>query len=287
MKIEQYHLHKEHPEKLQFQIYDLESYLKESGVHAQKPHSHSFYQIIWIYNQGGVHYVDFDAFKVENQTVLFVSKNQIHYFDKEASHEGVIIHFNESFLSQSDIDIFLKYNVFNNISRPFQYLNQNTIELATTYHDLIKDEFSKHNAFGYQEVIRYLLKSLLIVFERAHTDVEKISEAHNSQYKLMFLRFKELIEMHYQEHYSVKDYARVLNMSSKTLSVLTKEISNKTPSVLISERLILEAERLLAFTSLQVNEIAYRLGFEDASYFIKYFKRHLKKSPKVYREMRL
>jgi AraC family transcriptional activator of pobA len=106
-KMEQYHLHKAHPEKLQFQIYDLEAYLKKSGAHAEVPHSHSFYQILWIYNKGGVHYVDFDAHPAQGNTIFFISKNQIHYFDKNADHKGLIFHFNEHFLMQSDVDIFL------------------------------------------------------------------------------------------------------------------------------------------------------------------------------------
>ncbi len=76
-KIEQYHLHKSNPEKLQFEIYDLADYLTKSGTHAQKPHSHSYYQVIWFYNSGGVYYVDFDSYKVKENTIFFVSKDQI------------------------------------------------------------------------------------------------------------------------------------------------------------------------------------------------------------------
>ena len=32
--IEQYHLHKGSPEKLQFEVYNLKDYLRTSGVHA-------------------------------------------------------------------------------------------------------------------------------------------------------------------------------------------------------------------------------------------------------------
>jgi len=36
--IEQYHLHKDHPEELQFEIYPLADYLADSGDHALEPH---------------------------------------------------------------------------------------------------------------------------------------------------------------------------------------------------------------------------------------------------------
>ncbi len=285
VKIEQYHLHKGHPEKLQFEVYNLKDYLETSGVHAQLPHSHSFYQILWVYNEGGVHFIDFDAHPVKANSIFFISKNQIHYFDKNANHEGVLIHFNESFLMQSDVDIFLKYNVFNNQGKPCYCITDDIIDLANSYINLIKKEKAKATGFGHQQVIRYLLKSLLIVLERAHRQNDEENIHLTKQYELQYLQFRELIEQHYNKNYTVSDYAGLLHISSKTLTTITKAVTTKPPSALISERIILEAERLLAFTSLKINEIAYELGFEDASYFVKYFKRHLKKSPTQYRAL--
>ncbi len=285
IKIEQYHLHKGHPEKLQFEVYDLKSYLKSSGDLARIPHSHSYYQILWVYHAGGVHFIDFDSYDVKANSIFFISKNQIHYFDKSASHDGVLIHFNESFLMQSDVDIFLKYNVFNNHGAPYYCLTKDVIELANSYVNLIKKEKTRALDFGHQQVIRYLLKSLLIVLERAHRQSGEKNIHFTSQYELQYLHFRELIEQHYNKNYAVSDYASLLHISTKTLTTITKTTINKTPSTLISERIILEAERLLAFTPLNVNEIAYKLGFEDASYFVKYFKRYLKKSPKEYRDL--
>jgi mannose-6-phosphate isomerase-like protein (cupin superfamily) len=114
-KIEEYHLHKDQPEKLQFDIFSLNEYLKESIGLVNKPHIHSFYQIIWFTKGDGKHLVDFNEFEVSENKIFFISKNQIHCFDSNLDYEGVLIHFNESFLldNENDIDIFLKYNIFN------------------------------------------------------------------------------------------------------------------------------------------------------------------------------
>lgn len=45
-KIKRYHLHPGEPDKLQFEIYPLADYLAGNGYSTQKPHTHSFYQII-------------------------------------------------------------------------------------------------------------------------------------------------------------------------------------------------------------------------------------------------
>lgn len=283
-KIEQYHLHKEHPEKLPFEIYDLKTYLDKSGAHAQIAHSHSFYQILWIFNDGGKHYIDFDAHHVKRNSLFFITKNQIHYFDSTASHEGILIHFNENFLMQSDVDIFLKYHLFTKKGNNCNCIAGDSVNTAKAFIKLIKNELLYKSEFGHSQVIRYLLKSLFIVFERTqHTDDKSIQLTN--QYELQYLHFRELIENHYQNAYSVNQYAELLHISRKTLTRITKSIVAKPPSELISERVLLEAKRLLSFTPLKINEIAYRLGFEDPSYFVKYFKRHMTISPGEYRQV--
>ena len=284
-KILQYHLHKEHPEKLQFEMYSLNDYFKKNKEQASKPHSHSYYQILWFFKGGGKHFIDFNSYAIEDNTVFFITKDQIHYFEKEYDYEGVIIHFNEGFLRQSDVDIFLKYNVFNNQGKPCYCITDDVVDLVSSYVELIQKELSDRQRFGHQEVIRYLLKSILIIFERTHRSGQNESLKLTDNHQLLYLHFRELLEQYYAKNYSVKDYAALLNISSKTLVTITKTIASKSPSLLISERIVLEAKRLLSFTVFQVNEIAYRLGFEDASYFVKYFKRHTGKSPSDYRKI--
>jgi len=92
-----------------------------------------------------------------------------------------------------------------------------------------------------------------------------------------------LIEENYKNGFSIADYSDILNISSKTLSTITKSVVGQSPSELISNRVILEAKRLLKFTTLQIGEVAYKIGFEDPSYFVKYFKRYVRRSPSDYR----
>lgn len=280
--IVQYHLHKAHPEKLQFELYDLNAYRKESGEKAAKPHSHSYYQIIWFFESGGTHTVDFTRFDIKANTILFISKDQIHAFD-DTDVKGWLIHFNESFFKHSEVDIFLKYRIFNTPLKSSLELTGENLQMATSYISLLKKEQAQNNSFGNEEVVRYLLKSFLINLERLHRKGPNELLELNNPYELRFLQFKELLEEHYKKGFSVREYADAMGMSTKTLSTITKAVVHRPPLVLISERLILEAKRLLKFTPLQINEIAYKIGFEDASNFGKFFKRKVGRSPKEYR----
>jgi AraC-like DNA-binding protein len=82
----------------------------------------------------------------------------------------------------------------------------------------------------------------------------------------------------------VKEYASILNISSKTLTNHTTETCIKTPLEIINDRIILETKRLLSHSNLNINEIGFQLGYEDPSYFVKFFKRQTKMSPSDFRK---
>ncbi|UZO82315.1 AraC family transcriptional regulator [Aquimarina sp. ERC-38] len=283
LKMEQYHLHKAHPEKLQFQIYELNEYRRKSAKKAAIPHSHSYYQIIWFFKEGGTHTVDFKTFNIKKNTILFISKDHIHAFDNNLDVQGWLIHFNEHFFMHNDVDIFLKYNVFSSKEDPCYEIDTKTAQTASGYINIMREELTKKHLFGYEDIIRFSLKSLLIILERINQDANKTHIKFNSHHELIFAQYKNLIEENYQKGLSVAHYAERLHISSKTLTTITKEVIGKSASQLISERIILEAQRLLKFSSLQISEVAFKVGFEDASYFVKYFKRHLGVSPSHYR----
>lgn len=282
-KIEQYHLHRLNPQKLQFEVYDLQHYRKKSGDKAAIPHSHSYYQIIWFFDPLGKHTVDFKTYEIKENTILFIGRDQIHAFDHQYDCNGWLIHFNESFFMHTEVDVFLKYKIFKNQENPCYAVETEAIESGKTYLSLIEKELSNRNNFGFEDSVRFLLKCFLIILERVHQKRGDENESRNDPYTLKLYQFKELIEENYKNGLSVKEYADLMNISSKTLNTITKTITNKSPSQLIAERIILEAKRLLKFTSLQIVEITYALGFEDPSYFVKYFKRHVNQSPLAFR----
>ena len=281
--ISQYHLHKAHPEKLQFEMYDLNAYRKQSAEKAAVPHSHSYYQIIWFFEDGGTHCVDFESYEIQKNMFFFIAKDRIHAFDDNLEVQGLLIHFNESFFMHNDVDVFLKYHIFNSQENPQYIIDKDTAETAHLHTKLIARELSNRTQFGYEDSIRFSLKALLINLERVHQKEQSRQLSFKNHYELQFAKYKELVEENYSKGLSVAEYAQLLYISSKTLNTITKEIVGKSASQIIADRIILQAKRLLKFTSLQIGEIAFKVGFEDPSYFVKYFKRHVGHSPTNYR----
>jgi AraC-like DNA-binding protein len=286
-EIEVYHLHKDQPERRQFEIFSLKEYIEDNFEKSSTPHVHSFYQIIWFTKGQGNHFVDFRKHEAKPNTIFFINKDQVHCFDFSRDYEGILLHFNESFLVQHehDTDIFLKYNIFNNQRhKPFCTIPTQDVDLLGAIVLQIKQELAKQNPFGHQELVRHFLKAFLIQIERIKRDDSDAQLTTRNEKHIQFLRFTELVEQKYKEGLSVSEYANLLNISTKTLADLTNKIVFKTPSSLIQERVILEAQRLLSHSSLNVNQISYQLGFDDPSYFVKYFKKHTNNSPITFRK---
>ena len=76
----------------------------------------------------------------------------------------------------------------------------------------------------------------------------------------------------------------MLNISEVYLNEAVKESVGLSVGAYIRARIILQAKRQLAYTSLSAKEIAYSLGYEDYAYFSKLFRKNVGKSPSDYRK---
>jgi AraC family transcriptional activator of pobA len=89
----------------------------------------------------------------------------------------------------------------------------------------------------------------------------------------LFLRFRQLLEQRYTVWKSVADYASHLRVTANHLSTAVRKETGQPASTYIRQRIMLEAQRLVARRNVPLKEVAYRLGFEDVSHFSKLFKR--------------
>ncbi|MBL7864795.1 MAG: helix-turn-helix domain-containing protein, partial [Cyclobacteriaceae bacterium] len=135
---------------------------------------------------------------------------------------------------------------------------------------------------GYREVIRAQLDIFFIEFVRNRKQGKPTATVDTYEQERLD-EFMQLIETNVAIKKQVSDYTEMLNISSYQLSAITKRALGKTPSELIDDHIILESKRYLLATPDQVNQIAWHLGYEDPSYFIRFFKKHTGYSPEAFR----
>jgi len=96
-------------------------------------------------------------------------------------------------------------------------------------------------------------------------------------------RYQALIEREFRRHRPVEDYARILAVTPVQLNRSCRAVLGRSALAVIHDRLLLEAKRYLIYSSMTVAEIAYVLGFDDPSYFARFFARLAGHAPSVYR----
>jgi AraC-like DNA-binding protein len=96
-------------------------------------------------------------------------------------------------------------------------------------------------------------------------------------------RFARLVELHYREAMPIGAYASRLGVSQARLHEACARVADRTPLAMVHERLLEEARVRLLQTELSVEQVGYSLGFRDAAYFNRFFKRLAGVSPGAFR----
>jgi len=143
---------------------------------------------------------------------------------------------------------------------------------------IFKDEFDTSDKIQ-GAMLRMLLVRLIITITRLAKQQFTDETVDDDTKFSLYRNFNLLVENHYRKEHEVQFYAGKLNKSPKTLANVFALYGQKTPLQIIQERINLEARRLYYYTDKSTKEIASELGFEDASHFSRFFKKHFGVSP--------
>ncbi len=261
--------------------------LTSQGCGEQTIHSHDYYQLMWFWHGTGCHHIDFKDEQLTPDKIFVVSPGQLHNFKPCLKCEGIIIQFDESFFSTeaNNLEIIIKYSVFNAFHRPPYYLiNKSTGERLRGIAEEILREQDDNGKFLHDHYIHDLVNMFLIILIREGMRDDHQHIYNNSAAFMYFIKFRKELDTSYQKYHTTQQYARALGISVKTLTNSTIQCCGQTPLKLINNRLTVEAKRMLISTPKLIKEIAYNLGFEDDSYFVKFFKRQVGLLPTEYRD---
>lgn len=106
----------------------------------------------------------------------------------------------------------------------------------------------------------------------------------NQRLNIVFDRFMQLLMENYSKHHSLQFYADELCMSAKYLSQVVHMVSGHFASEWITQYLIDEAKMLLLDGHHTSTQVADELGFTNASYFLRFFKRETGMTPLQYQK---
>lgn len=279
--IKKYFLHKDDYTKLHFEINDLKTYFLKNKNHSTRAHNHGFYQIIWFADQGR-HYVDYEVINHSKDTILFINVNQIHYFCPDSLNDGVLIHFNDFFLDQFNHQMVQRFSLslFNEIGDPFIVLNDELKVKINYLISLLKEEL-KLGIHIQKEQLFFIFCTFLLSLEREKGEEEGNKLFKNPDFELAY-KFKREVYLHNHTFHKIDFYSDLLHINVKKLTAVVKEQLGDTPSNVIQSVKILEAKRKLANKKSSIQEVAFDLGFDQPTYFTKYFKKATGITPKEF-----
>lgn len=243
-------------------------------------HRHSFYFILALKKGKGNHEIDFINFKVADNSFFFLRPGQVHQLELKAGCTGYLIEFNNEFYHPNDNSAAQRFRkVLHKIyCKP-------EIERFDRLYAILNTMFREYTdrEEGFNDIIKSNLDIFFIEFLRQSKNSIEENKNTNSYTQERFEEFLALLDLHIANNKQVSHYTGLMNLSSYQLNEITKSSIGKTASELITEHILLEAKRYLLATPNQVKEIADQLGYEDSSYFIRFFKKHTGQSPEAFR----
>lgn len=239
------------------------------------PHKHDFYLVMLVTQGSGTHEIDFINYKVTPGSVFIMRPGQMHYWKLSKNINGYVFFHSKTFFEEGNLKLkdYPFYRSFQSISH-IKLSGESLNELKNLMKTINKEHRSQET-FKIQK-LQALSNLCYINISRNYKPTKTVN---NQTYLSKAIEFETLIEKHFKELKFATDYAKKLNITEKHLNRITRSCFNKTSTQLIAERVILEAKRLLIHTQLQVTQIGYELGYNDKSYFVRFFKKNAGETP--------
>ncbi len=264
----------------------IESIAARSQLYAWEIDSHThqgLLQSVIILAGGGNIQLDDMIIQATPPCAIVIPPATIHAFTFEPGTHGYVLTISESMVLDASSRqgrvlfdaLFLQPRV---IDLSADASTANTLEALLVH---LLEEFQTIKR-GHGSLTEWLAKSILLLIERQLASLQMDRQTPGGRAKL-FTRFRALVEQHYLEHWSLADYAEALSVTPSKLNRVSKALAGRTAFEIAQERLLLEARRRLVYISAPVQLLAYELGFEDAAYFNRFFKKRTGMTPARFR----
>lgn len=253
-----------------------------------RPHRHhDLHQVVWVWHGGGEVELDEELLFLNAPVLVSVPPSVVHGFRWRPGSQGMVMTIADSFKSDlvrltADaaigaalrqalvIEAFDTEAVAKGLTRAFQTIAEEFVLERPGRTTTI----SGHLLILFAQIARLRQHSLRNVL------------AVNAKGGDAYQRFRELVEARFREHWQVSAYASAMAVTERSLRRLTEKFANQSPIQIVHRRLVLEAKRNLLYTEMPIAEVGYALGFDDPSYFTRFFIDHAGETPLQFRRSR-
>lgn len=248
------------------------------------PHRHDdLFQLVYYRKGGGMLTLEALEITFECPVFLQIPPTSVHSFDISQDLEGEVISLSADYMktliapSPLAIDLLNQPMLINGPEHAdfLTQLDKLFIEIKTEY-----NERQLARNLTIQSLLGIVIGKLLRYHDYALQKEQ--SWGVDSPASWYYRQFHNQIGQHLTEKLTIADYAARLRISATHLNRICREVADKSALDVIHDRIIQEAKRSFAYTVMPIAQVAYQLGFNDASYFSRFFKDKTGLSPKGY-----
>ena len=259
-------------------VAEIENYADEN---IPKYFRTSHYAILFVTQgslSGRVNMVDFEI-KAPAAVYIF-NDHVLHYNNSSPDLKVRLLSFSP--VIAEELSLSLHYdNVHYAYARPAAQLDETSMQTIMRYLDLLEVLMQKESRER-QTTLVQLIQSLTSFLYEFHAN-NLTSQKPFSRSEELAGQFLSLVDMHCHEHHNIKWYADALHLTPVYVSNLVKQVTGRTAGTNITDCLVRKAKSLLLTSTLSVQQISDRLGFQNQSHFGTFFRRAVGMSPQKFR----
>ncbi|MFB9077183.1 helix-turn-helix domain-containing protein [Flavobacterium procerum] len=251
--------------------------------HPVPPSKHSCHTLIFISSGHHIMKLGHQEYITTNNEMIMVPAEQIFSLENVNNiHKGYICQFHPDILIRKygSRELLNEFDFLKISGNPKISLPPEDVGSILNILERLKKEYSETTFTDLNIVQSYLITLFYEMNKNAVKTKKGISAA-----EVITAKFKELIHDHVKTQHQVNYYSSLLNVTPNHLNKCVKTVTGKSAVKWIDENILLEAKYLLFQTTLSVGEIAIQVGFEDQSYFSRFFKKAEGITPIRYRKM--
>ena len=241
----------------------------------------SHYAILFVTQgslSGKVNMVDFEM-KAPAAVYIF-NDHVLHYNSSSPDLKVRLISFSP--VIAEELSLSLHYdNLQYAYARPAAQLDETSMQTIMHYLDLMEILMQKESQERRTTIIK-LIQSLSSFFYEFHAN-SLSSQKPFSRSEELAGQFLSLVDMHCHEHHNIKWYADALHLTPVSVSNVVKQVTGRTAGDNITDCLVRKAKSLLLTSTLSIQQISDRLGFQNQSHFGTFFRRAVGTSPQKFR----
>ena len=272
---------------LGIELLTIEELRKRGGAYGfSRPRRANFYRFITVTSGSTRPMVDFTPYPAQGKHWLLVRPGQVLQYDFSQTWSGWLLVFRPESLFNGarksgveELTLLQRMERLPNhgvLADEQSHIMRRTLKLIHADSHLAVRPETRNELMQFQ--LAGLLMRLSIWQDLASPQAPVVTSGLHH-----FKRFRQLLEQDFSHAHQVQHYAQHLGMSEKNLSRACMVGAGVSAKTYITQRVVLEAKRLLAHTNQPVQAIALELGFEDAANFGKFFKRVNASTPGAFR----